>query len=335
MKIIPGNAQHIGTRKEQQDDFGFSDLEDNTFVAHGGVFAVLADGMGGHKMGSQASRTAVRVMRKAYEAKTSSESISDALKRSLDEANQAVFKMADESGFSGDAGTTLVAAVIHKNFLYWISVGDSHIYLIRKSDITQLNTDHVYSRELAKQVSKGRINQEEADTHPDRNALTSSIGESKINLIDKNNTPYPLESEDWVLLCSDGLYKTLSEKEIARTMAGTPQRVAETLVEKACLKKRTNQDNITTVILALSNDNVSKETKASHRSFLFISASKFLILIFLLVLLGFLIQSNKDDLKTLFRPEQNITQLKKPVKQINNSVVTPHNKENKPLPLQD
>jgi protein phosphatase len=47
MRIIPGNAQHLGSRKEQQDDFGFSDLDDVTFVNHAGVLAVVTDGMGG------------------------------------------------------------------------------------------------------------------------------------------------------------------------------------------------------------------------------------------------------------------------------------------------
>ena len=138
MKIIPGNAQHIGTRKEQQDDFGLSDVEDELFLAHGGVFAVLADGMGGHKMGAQASRTAVRVMRQSYENKAPEESVPDALERSLHRANQAVLDMARENDLADDVGTTLVAIVVHDGLLHWISVGDSHLYLFRDGGITQL-----------------------------------------------------------------------------------------------------------------------------------------------------------------------------------------------------
>ncbi len=63
MKIRPGNHQHIGTRKEQQDAFAFSDLSDAAFVRHAGMLALLADGMGGLKEGGEASRLAIRAFR--------------------------------------------------------------------------------------------------------------------------------------------------------------------------------------------------------------------------------------------------------------------------------
>ena len=127
MKIIQGNAQHIGNRRDQQDDFGFSDMEDAEFTAHGGVIAVLADGMGGMAMGKEAGRTGVRTMLKTYGAKLPEETISQALKRALLRANQAVFDMADAQGLAEDAGATLIAAVIYQEMLCWISVGDSRI----------------------------------------------------------------------------------------------------------------------------------------------------------------------------------------------------------------
>ena len=94
MQFVPGNAQHVGARNEQQDAFGFSDPGDRKFVAHGGVVGVLADGMGGLECGGEASRVAVRDFLKAYEEKTLEEPVPDALCRALQAANRSVLETA-------------------------------------------------------------------------------------------------------------------------------------------------------------------------------------------------------------------------------------------------
>ena len=250
MRIIPGNAQNIGTRKEQQDDFGFSDIDNAKFISHGGVIAVLTDGMGGLEMGREASRTAVRAMRNAYEAKSPEESIPRALDRALHLANKAVFEMAQKAGLEEDVGTTLVAAVVHQDALHWISVGDSRIYLFRKGQLTRLTTDHVYARELDKEIVSGNISRQEAESNPDRDALTSYLGSPEIKEIDRNVNEFLLEPGDRILLCSDGLYRALSEQEMAQILGGHPQDDAESLVRNALSKKLPHQDNLTIAILA-------------------------------------------------------------------------------------
>lgn len=252
MKIIPGNAQDIGTRKQQQDDFGFSDFDDAEFISHGGVIAVLTDGMGGLEMGREASRTAVRAMRMEYEAKSPKETIPAALDRALHLANKAVFEMAEKAGLEEDVGTTLVAVVVHQEALHWISVGDSRIYLFRKGQLTRLTTDHIYARELDKEVVRGNISRQEAENNPDRDALTSYLGSSEIKEIDRNVNEFLLEAGDRILLCSDGLYRSLSEKEIVGMVRGHPQDDAESLVQNALSKKLPHQDNLTIAILAYS-----------------------------------------------------------------------------------
>ncbi len=266
MKIIPGNAQHIGTRKQQQDDFGFSDIDNAEFISHGGVIAVLTDGMGGLEMGREASRTAVRAMRNAYEAKSPKETISGALDRALHLANKAVFEMAEKAGLEEDVGTTLVAAVVHQEALHWVSVGDSRIYLFRKGQLTRLTSDHVYARKLAKEAAMGNISREEAENDPDRDALTSYLGLSEMPEIDRNVNGFSLEPEDRILLCSDGLYRALPEKEIARMLGGHPQDDAESLVRNSLSKKHPHQDNLTIAILAYSpEDSISCLTPDKNR----------------------------------------------------------------------
>src|SRR5258708_1760599 len=104
MIFIPGNAQHIGSRQQQQDAFGFSDLSDAAFRKHGGILSVVADGMGGMAHGDAASKTALRSFLDAYLRKTETEPIPDALQRSLMEANQAVFREAVRLGAPEEMG---------------------------------------------------------------------------------------------------------------------------------------------------------------------------------------------------------------------------------------
>ena len=79
MLIIPGNAQNIGSRKEQQDDFGFSDIANNNMISHAGVLALLTDGMGGLSLGREAGQLAKITMLREYEKKSADESIPQAL----------------------------------------------------------------------------------------------------------------------------------------------------------------------------------------------------------------------------------------------------------------
>src|ERR1700741_5013270 len=109
-KFIPGNSQHLGARDEQQDSFGFSDPDDAEFVAHAGLLAVVADGMGGMAQGKMASKAAVDTFLRAYMSKTPGESIPAALSRALKEAASTVLSLGRENGLQDEIGTTLVAA---------------------------------------------------------------------------------------------------------------------------------------------------------------------------------------------------------------------------------
>ncbi len=249
MDFLPGNAQHIGAREVQQDRFGFSDLRDEAFRRHGGLLAVVADGIGGLEQGEAASQAAVQTFLDAYGRKAPEETIPDALQRALREANQAVYEMGCGTGAPGDIGTTLVAAVGHEDKLFWISVGDSHILLAREAQLTLLNQEHVYGRALRERVDAGEIGEEEAGRHPDRGSLTSYLGMAELAEVDRTVRPLPLKEGDRILLASDGLSKTLEPKEILGMLEGAAQEVAAKLVAAALGKKRPHQDNITVIVL--------------------------------------------------------------------------------------
>lgn len=250
MQVHPGNCQHVGARSSQQDAFGFSDKDDLAFVAHGGVLVVVADGMGGMTYGGEASHLAVQVFLRRYMAKLADETVPMALLQALGEANQAVVELAHEVG-EENVGTTLVAAVVHDDALHWVSVGDSRLYLLRQGKLTQLTQDHVFAVELDRDAANGVISLEEAQCHPERSALTGYLGLPELDLIDQNPQAFTLVAGDQVLVCSDGLYAAVDEKEIATCWNGDSQHMAEELVTMVLAKERPGQDNLTVAILGL------------------------------------------------------------------------------------
>jgi PPM family protein phosphatase len=174
VRFAAGNAQNVGARPDQQDAFGFSDPQDESFLEHGGFLGVVADGMGGLANGSEASHAAVRAFLRAYEGKSLNESVREALGRALHEANRAVLAVAEKASSSESVGTTLAAAAIVDDSLQWISAGDSRIYVLRDGHLTQVTADHIYAKELNEQVAVGKISRAEAESHSERAFLTAT-----------------------------------------------------------------------------------------------------------------------------------------------------------------
>lgn len=251
MKYSFGNAQHIGARASQQDAFGFSNPFETDFVAHAGLLAVLADGMGGLAHGDLASRTALSAFLGAYRTKTPGEPVAAALARSLEAANAAVCDLAARHNASGDLGTTLIAAVLRPEGLEWVSVGDSGLFLYHGDQFTGLNEPHVYARDLDARAAAGKITPEAALADPQRDALTSFLGLRTLPHVDRSVRALPLDPTDCILLASDGLFKTLSTGEMRTAMsAAAIQERCDALVRAVMAKQAAGQDNVTVVALA-------------------------------------------------------------------------------------
>jgi len=285
-----GSDQHIGSRESQEDSIGISDFLNLKFVPHGGVLGVLADGMGGSSGGKAASETAVARFLDEYSTKLASEPIRDALMRSVFAANDAVHEIPNPAGPDRKAGTTFVAAVIHNSDLHWISVGDSRVYLARGDSLTQLTTDHTYNTELQRRVHQRLMSAADAEKHPDRDVLTSYVGHGELSDIDCNIKPLTLQLNDFVILCSDGLYRSLEPVEMLDSLQGHPQTIAESLVAQAIAKKIPGQDNASAVVLFCDEGGAVQASdveirRASTQSFR--SASRFIgLLIIGFALLG-------------------------------------------------
>jgi serine/threonine protein phosphatase PrpC len=265
--VSPGNAQIQGRRGEQQDAFGFGPFDDPASRAHAGYLAVLADGMGGMLDGGAAAREAVRAFLVRYAAKSPGEPVPAALAAALTTANQAVYDLALGSSRPGACGTTLVAAVIHRDQLHWVAAGDSRIYHYHAAGtrLEQLNTEHCYARTLEREVAAGRLTAEEIAFFPDRHALTSFLGLAEIPEVDRSREPLELAPGDRVLLCSDGVYQGLDDQRLAAVLARPPQAAADQIMAWLTAADLPGQDNATVAILGLEPDTPDPVTRASPR----------------------------------------------------------------------
>ncbi len=250
MKFTPGNAQHIGGRESQQDAFGFSDPEDAALMGHGGMVAVVADGMGGMAHGQAASRAATRTFLDAYARKTPGESIPEALERSLRVANESVLELARENGVVGEMGTTLVAVALHGDRFFFISAGDSAAYHLRSGRLFSLAVAHTHGANLDHRAYSEQISAAEAAQDPERHALTSFLGLEELDEMDRNFRPLALTSGDRILICTDGVSKPLEQRQIETCLKDEPQAAAERLIRSAINPNRSNQDNATAIVIA-------------------------------------------------------------------------------------
>ena len=239
MKIRMGSAQDIGKRNEQQDCFdrSFSDGEIKRSLL------VVCDGMGGLPFGKEAASIACDSFVRSYTEKKTEFKPYEALLLAAKAANDSVCGFINSKGSMVEAGTTLVAAAVENDLLYWISIGDSHIYSLCGSSLEQLNEDHIYAKILDVAVKNGILDKSIAETHYQRDALTSYIGIPYLE--DISSGSIELSPGASVLLCTDGLYKTLSDTEIISVHDKDPQEWADRLLRQVLNKNNPHQDNVT------------------------------------------------------------------------------------------
>ncbi len=257
MKVNQGCLSHIGRRKNQQDAYGFSDFNDSLFIEHGGVLAVVCDGIGGMEKGEEASNLAVKVVLDNYMSKSAKKSVTEALDRVVAMANKAVIQLGVQSGNEDNVGSTLAVAVIQQDELFWRTAGDSRIYLLRRDNLTQLNSDHTYARQRTLEQGELTLEHEGQAKHPYDDALVSYLGVGEGIEVDKNELPLKLQADDVLLICSDGVYNSLSEAEIIDSLQHhDPMKAALALQHQIIDKQFIHQDNLTAIVLRIQAEDV-------------------------------------------------------------------------------
>ncbi len=211
---------------------------------------VVADGMGGHKAGDFASKYTVKVVHQELE-NASTDKPGDILKHVVVVANNELIRVAQSDVKLEGMGTTLVAATIIGNTLYFANVGDSRLYLINEK-IRQLSKDHSLVEEM---VRLGGIKAEEAKNHPDKNIITRAIGVK--NDVEADIYEYRLKKGDIILMCTDGLSNMVEDEDMFDIVKGARDIVeaVHMLIEKA--NSNGGRDNIGVVMAEPLADEVS------------------------------------------------------------------------------
>ncbi|GAB6043463.1 SUMF1/EgtB/PvdO family nonheme iron enzyme [Endothiovibrio diazotrophicus] len=245
--FVSDGRQIVGQRENQEDAFLIVPLEGNEERAER-VLVILADGMGGHAAGQVASEIVVNRFRDFFTQPGLLGPPSQLLGEALDFANRAVGESAASNPAYHGMGCTVVAVLCENQRAWWVSVGDSHLYLLRDNRVSKLNADHSYGGYLDTLEAKGE-NPANAQNLP-RNMLMSAVVGERIPMVDLPSEPLPLKTRDRLVLASDGL-DTIAREELAlRFDAGIPPGAfAQRLVETVEQAGKPRQDNTTVAVI--------------------------------------------------------------------------------------
>lgn len=293
------------TGKQNEDRFAVSAYRMGAGNPTPSVFAVVADGIGGHRAGELAAELAVNTISHAVAQSDGFEPL-ETLQQAVQAASQVIASQARDDTQRLGMGTTCACVWVIGDRLYTVSVGDSRIYLLRNGSLRQLTTDHTWVQEA---IEKGILDQENARDHPNMHVIRRYLGSSRPPEADFRMRLRGTESDtqtranqglllipgDCLLLCSDGLTDELSAEDIRKASSGSRRfgRVgmdvnsfARTLISQATA--RGGHDNITVVVLQ-----VPLKQGGTHRWIILGLILSGLVLLLLLSLAGFLVWAGR------------------------------------------
>ena len=239
MKIT--GKTHIGLiRESNQDAFEFGYFDDAN------SWAIVCDGMGGVSGGQVASSICIEkvseALKRGYRKRMTVNSAKNLLASAISAANSAVFKESQEKYDLKGMGTTIVAVIVLGGVAVIAHVGDSRAYILEEENISSVTKDHSYVQLL---IDTGKITEDEAKIHPDRNIITRAVGieytvDVEFDIID-------IKENQKLLLCTDGLNGYVEDADILKIVNKYGDSSAEKLVEAA--NDTGGHDNVTVVVM--------------------------------------------------------------------------------------
>lgn len=227
-------------RETNQDAYAFGHFDS------GDAWAVVCDGMGGVSGGQVASTICVEkvsdALKRGYRKKMSVSSAKNLLSSAINAANSAVFKESQENYELKGMGTTIVAVLVLNNIAVVAHVGDSRAYILNQESIKPVTKDHSFVQLL---IDTGKITEEEAKVHPDRNVITRAVGIEHV--VDVEFDVVDINENEKLLICTDGLNGYVEDVDILKTVNEYGASSAEKLVETA--NNSGGRDNVTVVIV--------------------------------------------------------------------------------------
>ncbi len=218
---------------------------------------IIADGMGGHGNGREASQLALRAMREsiliALQLSVEDDTLPELLVEAVQSANHSVYKRNQQQ--HADMGTTITAALLWGATAYVANVGDSRTYLYRESEgLIQVTQDH---STVARLLQRGAIKADDVYTHPQRNEIYRSLG--NYPTVEVDTFTVPMQVGDILLLCSDGLWEMVRDtgiEEILSTPASSSSQLCSMLVQAAL--DAGGKDNISVIAVCMREDQLAR-----------------------------------------------------------------------------
>lgn len=252
MKLIyAGKSDKGKLRRANEDFFACEKINNEEYLF------VVADGMGGHQAGDVASKLGTLTFVRHYiELREKKMPIQEALRDSIARANDEILEKATEDLQKRGMGTTFSAAVLADMTAHIVHVGDSRIYIARGNDIVRVTTDHTF---VEKMVEEGRLTEEEARDHPQKNILYMSLG-ARQSFAPEISESFNLKDKDTLVLCSDGLNNMVTDAEIKEYIADyPPKKAVEKLIKLA--NENGGIDNITLLVIRVDDQGIKRSEK--------------------------------------------------------------------------
>jgi formylglycine-generating enzyme required for sulfatase activity/serine/threonine protein phosphatase PrpC len=236
-----------GARDYQEDAYMVNQLgeADNGDTC---CLIIMADGMGGHAAGNVASNMVVATFNKSFQSKFPTSEIAETLSDALILSNDQIRSSVKETPALQGMGCTMVSAYLQDDKLYWVSVGDSHLYLVRDRELIKQNADHSYGAYIDQMKEQGE--EVEEQTGMSRNMLMSAMTGEEISTIDVSEEPIKLKPGDRVIVASDGL-DTLGAGAIIQysSWSATAKECVYALLKAVEDANKINQDNTTLIVI--------------------------------------------------------------------------------------
>lgn len=241
---------HVGALRKRN--------EDAVYIAPGGHFAILADGMGGHLGGQEASGMAIRLMRDQIEeyhavAPSDRQPLDDFLRQAFAETSAQIHAEGKRNPALANMGSTLICLVVAEENIFIAHSGDSRGYFIRNSQIFQVTPDHTLENE---QILAGKP-RSEVELMTIKHVLSRNVGMFPVAPPDV--VKFPAISGDVWLLCSDGLSNKLKPAEILwhiQQGRGNLPKSAKGLIEHAF--HAGGEDNISVCLVGIDKEDRKK-----------------------------------------------------------------------------
>lgn len=240
------NLQGLGVRERQEDSFTVAGAVDAEMVREKGLLFAVCDGMGGMLDGRLASETAIQSLRQSFQDMDRSRDLAAQLEQSVYRASSEV-----EAKIGGSGGSTVVIGILYQGGLYYASVGDSFLYLLRDGELLRLNAEQNLRRQhYLESIREGSMDPLPYREQPGGEALTAFLGMSGLDEVDRSLRPLPIDKGDVLLACSDGVGGVLDPEEIAEALEKpTAEEMCADLEAKIVSHNRANQDNYTAIVV--------------------------------------------------------------------------------------